>query len=494
MSDVETCGEVFLAMLPEITKPEHGFAQALLRGRYMLACARMEVTGIPIDTDLFYRLKAEWGEMRKVLINIVDPKQYDCFVNWMFNKARFEDLLNRLGIHDWPRTEKAGQLSTEKTLFRDMATRHPELEELRELYSTLQNMKKFNLGVGPDGRHRADMLSPFGTDSMRHNPSKFILALARWFRGLVKPGPGKAIVYSDYSGQEIFIAAWMSQDPNLLEAVRSGDPYLWFARKVGLAPEGATKATHKGLRDWLKPFLLGVHYGLWVKGAAIRLGVSIDEAGRYLDRHKRLFPVYWVWSENRVHSACEAGVMTSRWGWRMQVPHDADPKSLLNHPIQNSGAHILQFAIVGLTEVGIRVCCPLHDAVITECDLDKVEEHKAEVGAIMREAARVALGTEIPVDHEVVCFPDRYMDKRAGTREMFDKVLSALRLIEERVAGIETQNRTGEVGRSGTWRYIKNKRREASSTTSSTYHHLPDLPLPPWSVPRWLEVFHTPDH
>jgi DNA polymerase I len=285
----------------------------------------------------------------------------------------------------------------------------------------------------------------------------------------------------------------MSQDPNLLEAVRSGDPYLWFARKVGLAPEGATKATHKELRDWLKPFLLGVHYGLWVKGAAARLGVSIDEAGRYLDKHKRLFPVYWAWSENRVHSACEAGVMTSKWGWRMQIPHKANPKSLLNHPIQNSGAHILQFAIIGLIEIaGIRVCCPLHDAVITECDLDKVEEHKAVVGSIMREAALAALGTEIPVDHEVVCFPDRYMDKRPGTREMFDKALEALRLIEERALGEEAENRIVEVGRSGAWRYIK-KEREDFSITSPTYHHHPDLPPSPWSAPRWPVEITTPD-
>ena len=367
MTDVETCSEVFMAMLPEITTPVHGLAQALIRGRYMRACAMMELTGIPVDLDLIRRFKANWRSMRQQLIELVDPGRYDCFVDGKFSKEMLGQLIDRLGITDWPRTP-TGQLSTERTLFRDMAARYPELEELKELYSTLQSMKEFSLGVGPDGRHRAEMLSPFGTDTMRHNPSKFILALARWFRGLVKPEPGRAVVYSDYGAQEIYIAAWLSQDPNLLAAVRSGDPYLWFAIKVGLAPEGATKATHKALRDWLKPFLLGIHYGLSVIGAAVRLGVSIDEAGRLLDKHRRLFPVYWQWSENKVHLACEMGVIRSRWGWSMHVRGDTTLRSLQNHPIQTAGAHILQFAIIGMTEIGISVCCPLHDAVVTECN------------------------------------------------------------------------------------------------------------------------------
>ena len=60
MTDVETCSEVFMAMLPEITAPAHGLAQAMIRGRYMRACAAMELTGIPVDVDLIRRFKANW--------------------------------------------------------------------------------------------------------------------------------------------------------------------------------------------------------------------------------------------------------------------------------------------------------------------------------------------------------------------------------------------------------------------------------------------------
>ena len=147
MTDVETCSEVFMAMLPAITAPTHGLAQAMIRGRYMRACARMEVTGIPVDVDLIRRFKANWRSMRQQLIELVDPGRYDCFMDGKFSKEMLEQLIDRLGITDWPRTP-TGQLSTERTLFRDMAARYPELEELKELYSTLQSMKEFNLGLG----------------------------------------------------------------------------------------------------------------------------------------------------------------------------------------------------------------------------------------------------------------------------------------------------------------------------------------------------------
>ena len=57
--------------------------------------------------------------------------------------------------------------------------------------------------------------------------------------------------------------------------------------------------------------------------------------------------------------------------------------------------------------------------------------HLATVGAVMEQAAEVALGMKIPVDHEVVSFPSRYMDKRPGSQEMFDKAIGSAGLCRE---------------------------------------------------------------
>ena len=287
LEDARACRDVFKAMLPDIVAPQHGLAQALLRGRTMRACARIEHNGIPADLELLPAFEANWPAIRRALIEATDPGRYDCFEDGVFKRHRFEELLKRLGISRWPRTE-TGLLSLKDRTFREQIVTYPELGDLHELYATLQQMKSFDISVGPDGRHRPAMLSPFGTDTARHNAGKarkgdkggaFIFGLARWFRGLIKPGPGMAIVYSDYASEEIAIAAVLSRDPNLLEAVRSGDPYLWFLIAIGIVPRGARREDHEELRDWVKPFLLGIQYGLTVIGAAARLKVSLGRSG-----------------------------------------------------------------------------------------------------------------------------------------------------------------------------------------------------------------------
>jgi hypothetical protein len=155
--------------------------------------------------------------------------------------------------------------------------------------------------------------------------------------------------------------------------------------------------------------------------------------------------VYWRWVQGKVRAACEARAIVSRWGWRMAITKDTSLRTIQNHPIQNMGAHILQFAVIELTELGVDVCCPLHDAILTECDDAEVDRYVEIVRSAMERAAEAALGMPIPTDHEKVVYPDRYMDKRPGSREMYDKVLEALVFAEQEV----DEEGGGEVGRSG---------------------------------------------
>ena len=387
-----------------------------------------------------------------------------------------------MGILDWPRTEH-GNLKRDSRTLKDLATTYPELNDFRELYSTLQQMKDFDLGVGQDGRHRADMLSPFGADTARHTPSKFVFALATWFRGLIKPGPGMAVLYSDYRAQEVYIAAWLSKDPNLIAAVTSGDPYLWFLKRAGLVPSDATKQTHSRIRNWIKPFVLGIHYGLTASGAAVRLGISTIEAERLVRKHKALFPTYWHWAEDRVQQAYDDGEIRSRWGWRMYVGEGTRPRSVQNHPIQTMGAHILQFAIMGLIECDIRVLAPIHDAIMTECPIEEIEEHTAKVQEIMQLAAKTALGLEIPVDTKAYAYPDRYMDGRGVA--MFNRVTRILADID-RQKGSKEPSTEYSLSSSLIWYTVKDPTYPPpTSSTRPTIPHI-DTKGKSWAKPRLL--------
>src|SRR3712207_7908245 len=55
--------------------------------------------------------------------------------------------------------------------------------------------------------------------------------------------PGMALAYVDFSSQEMGIAAALSRDEALLEAYRSGDIYMSFAKQAGLAPPRSEEHT-----------------------------------------------------------------------------------------------------------------------------------------------------------------------------------------------------------------------------------------------------------
>ena len=57
-----------------------------------------------------------------------------------------------------------------------------------------------------------------------------------------------------------------------MDAYRSGDPYLAFAKQAGAAPPDATKATHKAIRDQFKSTVLAVQYGMGADALAQRIG------------------------------------------------------------------------------------------------------------------------------------------------------------------------------------------------------------------------------
>ena len=104
------------------------------------------------------------------------------------------------------------------------------------------------------------------------------------------------------------------------------------------------------------------------------------------------------------------------FGWRLRVGAEFNPRSLMNFPMQANGAEMLRLACCLATERGIRVCAPVHDALLIEAPLGEIEERVAELQACMREASRIVLGgmLELGSDAKVVRWPERHMDERGA--------------------------------------------------------------------------------
>lgn len=422
-TDVDPLGALLERMLPGIQARPHGFAQALLRGRYMAAVARMERVGIPIDTDTLDRLREVWSDIKLDMIKAIDA-DYGVFEGTTFKAGLFAGYLVDHGI-DWPRT-LTGRLQTDRDTFRDMAQRYPQLTPLHELRTALAELRLEKLAVGPDGRNRV-LLSPFGASSGRNTPSnsKSVFGPSVWIRGLIKPSEGRALAYIDWSSQEVYIAAQLSGDPALLDAVLSGDPYLHFAKLAGLAPAEATKQSHKAVRDLCKTCVLGTNYGMQAPSLAARTGLSVIEAEDVLHRLARTFPTFTAWADHVSDLGQLAGYLATVFGWKVQTQGTTRATSLRNFPMQANGAEILRLACCIATEAGINVCAPVHDALLIEAAADEIDVAIEQTRAAMAQASRIVLdGLEIPTDADVVIWPDRYADPRGSVMwERVNKIL-----------------------------------------------------------------------
>jgi DNA polymerase I-like protein with 3'-5' exonuclease and polymerase domains len=210
----------------------------------------------------------------------------------------------------------------------------------------------------------------------------------------------------------------------MMDAYRSGDPYLSFAKQAGAVPPGATKQSHKAERDQFKACVLAVQYGMGPDALALRIGQPPIRA-RELLRHRETYRVFWRWSNQVVDYAMLTGSIHTVFGWRVQVPPEANERSLRNFPMQANGAEMLRLACWLATERGIQVCAPVHDAVLIAAPLDRLDVDIVRTQDAMGEASRIVLaGFELSTDTAVFRSPDRYMDDRG--KVMWDKVMTLL--------------------------------------------------------------------
>jgi hypothetical protein len=417
-SDVVALAALFEAMQGEVDWP-----RALLRGRYMKAVSRIQMNGTPIDLATLRLLQAHWHAIQDQLISKVD-RDYDVYDGRTFKVIQWGQYLAANNIA-WPRID-SGKLNLSDETFRQMARTHPQVAPIHELRSTLSTMRQINLQVGDDGRNRC-LLSPFASRTGRNQPSnaKFIFGPSVWLRTLIQPSPGFGLAYVDWSQQEFGIAAALSGDLAMQQAYCSGDPYLAFAIQAGAVPKTATKKTHSSEREQFKACVLAVQYGMGELGLAERINQPVARARQLLELHRQAYRQFWKWSDSAVDEALLGGRLWAVFGWQIQVRDEINPRSLRNFPMQANGAEMLRIACILLTEAGIRVCAPVHDALLIEAPLDELDEAIGTTQSLMREASRAVLdGFALNSDVNVIRHPERYSDKRGVV--MWETVMSLI--------------------------------------------------------------------
>jgi len=423
-ADVSALNNLVIAMAPDID-----LVTALYRGAYSVCLAEIEDRGIPIDKENLDKIRKAWPELLEKLTVEVD-REYGCFKGSVFKHNLFAEYLIRNSI-DWPRTV-TGRLDLADSTFREKAVLYPELEDLRELRSTLSQTRNLKLAVGNDGRNRC-MLSPFASKTGRNQPSnaKFIFGPAKWVRFLIKPEAGMALAYVDYSQQEFGIAAALSNDKAMQEAYKSGDPYITFAKQSGAVPDDATPESHPRERAQFKTCALGTLYGLGSEGMAQKLNQPVETGRQLLRHHRNCYHDFWKWSHDTVATAILRKEMQTVMGWKMKVPprinaqEGPNMRSLANFPMQGNGSEMLRVAVINAHHLGVEICATVHDALLIQAPLYLIDKAALDTQQAMEEASELILkGFRLKTDTEVVKWPDRYFDERGAG--MWSKIMKLL--------------------------------------------------------------------
>jgi DNA polymerase I-like protein with 3'-5' exonuclease and polymerase domains len=162
-----------------------------------------------------------------------------------------------------------------------------------------------------------------------------------------------------------------------------------------------------------------------------RLGVSFYEGNEMLNQHHETFAQYWAWSDDWVQHALQTGVMWTSMGWFCRTGiTEFNERSLRNWPVQSAGADILRIACILAVRHGIKLLAPIHDAVLVEASVNRIEADVALMQELMRRASRIVLnkdpaGTfELRTDAKIIRYPDSYSDARGD--KVWDDVMRLL--------------------------------------------------------------------
>lgn len=110
---------------------------------------------------------------------------------------------------------------------------------------------------------------------------------------------------------------------------------------------------------------------------------------------------------------------------------DGNPRSILNWPIQSTGTDILRLSCVRLMDARVKICAPVHDAILIEAPLESLDAQVELARGIMEQACRDLLGgRSCRVDVDLIKSPERYMDMKRGL-VMWNTVMRSLGLPEQ---------------------------------------------------------------
>jgi DNA polymerase-1 len=376
--------------------------------------ADMEEAGIRIDVKYLNKLSKEFNEN---IVRLV--KEIHSLAGGEFNLNSTKQLgFILFEKHKLPviRRTKTGYSTNEEVLktlssSSQLAAKVLEYRELQKLKSTyidaLMNLvdretdrihTSFNQTVTSTGRLSSS------EPNLQNIPIR--TELGRKIRRAFIPEEGCRFISADYSQIDLRVLAHLSGDEILCKAFRSGgDVHNSTACEIfGVSPEEVTGE----LRRIAKMINFGIVYGMSAYGLSQQLGISTDEAQKYIDNYFNKYSGVKTWTGNIIKRAHKDGYVTTLLN-RIRYLPDINSKNkqmksfaertAVNTPVQGGASDIIKIAMININEYlksnnfKSRMLLQVHDELLFEVPEDEISE----VGNMVKTKMESAIKIDVPL-------------------------------------------------------------------------------------------------
>ncbi len=357
--------------------------------------ASMQISGFFVDTE---KLK-KYGEELDIRISSLK----DCITvmageefNINSPKQLGTVLFEHMGIPPVKKT-KSGY-STDSDVLSALSGKYPIVDAVTE-YRQLTKLKGTYADgmlplVGEDGKiHSTFNQTVTATGRISSNDPNLQNIPVRTEEGrkirkmFTAESPDRVLVDADYSQIELRVLAHMAGDEKMIEAFNSGtDIHRKTASEVFGVPENAVT---DDMRRRAKAVNFGIVYGISDFGLAKDIGISRNEAKRYIEVYFATYPRVKAFLDSVVAEAKKTGYVTTMYNRRRPIPElqssnynlrSFGERAAMNTPVQGTAADIIKIAMVKVSDALARetetakLILQVHDELIVSCG--KAEEEK----------------------------------------------------------------------------------------------------------------------
>jgi DNA polymerase-1 len=379
--------------------------------------ARMQARGVAVDVaylkDMADGIRETMAQLRDEIYGHAD-EEFNLNSPPQLRKVLYE----KLGLQPGKKTPK-GELSTDASVLEKLRDSHPIVDallhwrELDKLNSTyLEALPRlidpkdgrihtsFNQTVAATGRLSSS------NPNLQNIPVRSELG-RRIRRAFVPGSKDDLLLVADYSQIELRVLAHMSEDPDLMDAFRTGtDVHAATAARVFGLPQ---EKLDREMRRRAKMVNYGLAYGLTAFGLAQRLDIAVDEASEIMDSYFANFPGIRQYLDGQVDQARVDGFTETLLKRRRYVPElqssnprvrDLGRRQALNAPIQGSASDVFKLAMIKVDrslrdaeDLQCHMLLTVHDELVFEVPKRNVEA----AAGLVRQQMESAYSLRVPL-------------------------------------------------------------------------------------------------